>query len=207
MTRRELVDIFVRSKEVDGKGFEVDSIAPILPFLIGDLMLSEYDAACRGANFRHEVKRIGSMWMKTYTSFNRGFFQHYPQDAWDDIIELMDSLSEALEPDLVELRRRIALVMEDVEGEDQDRICHLLTIFILAQYAQKCWGNIYKVACGRIKRPHLNTDLLKMKTYAFDMAVAYLRSLPKGSVALSNINVDGIFDQIAEHLYKWVNNN
>lgn len=208
MTRKELVDAFVTSKDVDGKPFNLDRVDPILPFLLGDLMLSEYTLACRGANFRHQLHQLGTRWIKTYTSFNHGFFSHYPQDAWDDIIELMDSLSEALEPDLVELRSRIALIMEGVEGEDADRIVHLLTVYVLAQYAQVCWGQVYKVGVQRgMVTPHKNLEIAKMKELSFKMAVEYFRSLSTGSVSLSSINTDGIFDRIAKHLREWVQNN
>ena len=208
MTRKELVDIFVRSKEVDGKPYTPDRIDPILPFMIGDLMLSEYVAATRGKVLTHNLKKLGSRWMDTYTHFNKGFFSHYPAEVWGDIIDLMDSLNQAMEPDLAELRSRIVLLMENVEPEDQCRIAHLLTAFVLAQYAQICWGQVYKIE-NRLGAhlTHTNQDLVKLKSIAFKMAVEYFKMLPNGTIGLSNLNTDGIFDTIAEHLREWVNNN
>lgn len=208
MTRKELVDAFVTSRDVDGKPFDLDRIDPILPFLIGDLMLSEHAQATRGKTFTHELKHLNTLWVETYRRFNREFFSHYPVDAWDDITDLMDSLSETLEPDLVELRSRIALLMEDVPEDDQRRIVHLLTVFVLAQYAQVCWGQVYKVGVKRGEPlPHINQDIKKMKDLSFKMSVTYFRSLSQGSVSLSSINTDGIFDSIATHLREWVQNN
>ena len=54
---------------------------------------------------------------------------------------------------------------------------------------------------------HQNEEYKKMKDISFKMSVEYFKTLSSGTVSLSSINTEGLFDQIAQHLLEWVQAN
>lgn len=212
MTKKEMVDMYVRSRSIDGKDYPGDKVEPIMPFIIGDLCYQTYLNATNGLELKHDMKRMDVLWRKAYEHFNKPFFSTYPEESHWEVTDLMDSLTDALSNDITILRSRIMLIIDDVEFSDKMRITNFLLANILAQYAQKAWGCIYKVQVvtgvgGGFKKEHVNQDLQKMRDWSFKIAVTYFKSLSRGFVRLSEVNVDSIFDVISKHIYDWIEEN
>ena len=211
MTTKELVNTFVRHKSNDGSEYQHDSADPILPFLLADICYQTYLEVTKRIPLAHETKRLDSLWRAAYSRFNKPFFAAYPQDVQVEVTDLMDSLTETLSNDLVILRARIMSIIDDLSFEEKRNEADLLMCYILAEFAQTAWGNVYKVArVTRVsvkKEPHKNPELEQIKMLSFKQAWHYFQPLAKGNIRLSEVKADGIFQQMANHIYKWIDEN
>ena len=207
-----MVDTYVRARSLDGKDYPGDKVEPIMPFIIGDLCYQTYLNATNGIDLSFRMSQMDGYWRGAYNRFNKQFFSCFPEESHWEITDLMDGLSDALANDIMILRSQIMSIIDDVDFADKKRVADFLLAHILGQYAQVCWGNIYKVqVVSRLgkgfNKPHINQDLKKMCDWSFKMAVEYFKPLAKGSIRLSQANVDGIFRQISKHIYEWIDEN
>lgn len=210
MTTNELVNYYVRAKAIDGREYSANRTDPILPFLIADICYQTYCKVRKQIPLVHEMKRLDTLWLKTYARFNKPFFATFPTELHDEVVDLMDSLTDALANDLVILRSRIMLVIDNMEFEKRENITSLLMCYILAQFAQVAWGNTYKVShvsrLGDRHEPHINLELEHIKNTSFKMAWRYFSPIANGNIRLSEVKAEGIFQQMANHIYKWIEN-
>ena len=211
MTTNELVSTYVRHMAADGASYGSNRADPILPFLLGDICYQTYLQVTKRFPLVHQMKRFDSLWKAAYSRFNKPFFAAYPRDVQADVTDLMDSLTDALANDLVILRSMIMNIIDDLSFTEKQNEADLLMCYILAEFAQTAWGNIYKVErVTRIashKEPHRNLDLEQIKMLSFKMAWGYFQPLAKGNIRLSEVKADGIFQQMANHIYKWIDEN
>ena len=208
MTINQIVNRYLEHLSGGKSSYSLNSAAPILPFLLSDVMYQEYTKKVSVVRFKQRMRVMDKTWRGAYHQFIMSLLNAFRRDEWDDIGELMDGLGDSVANDVVMLRSRIMLVMDDVSLEDKQIVASLLVCHIFAQYAQHAWGDIYKSetrhAGGRVTRPNKNRHLEVMKDVSFKMACEYFKPLSNGSIRLSELDADGYFRAIAKHIYDWI---
>ena len=206
-----MVNRYLKYLSSTGKRYGADSAEPILPFLLADVMYQEHNKYVVPAGLKHRMKEMDNTWRQAYRQFNMSFFCAFPRDEWEEITDLMDSLTDAVSNDIVVIRSKLFLIMEDVPFEDKQIVSALLVCHIFAQYAQIAWGNVYKTetltTVGRVKKPNKNRHLEILKDISFKMAVEYFKKISNGVIRLSELEIDGTFRVIANHIYGWIKQN
>lgn len=211
MTTRELVNFYVKAVSLGNVEYGDDRADPILPFLLADICYQTYLSVTKRIPLRHEMKRLDALCRAAFSRVFKPFFAAYPKDLQEEVTDLMDSLTETLSNDLVILRSMIMNIIDDLTFEEKQNEADLLMCYILAEFAQSSWGNIYKVSrITRVsvrKERHKNLDLEQIKTLSFKLAWGYFQPLAKGNIRLSEVKAEGIFQQITNHIYKWIETN
>ena len=196
MTTRELVNFYVKAVSLGNVEYGDDRADPILPFLLADICYQTYLSVTKRIPLRHEMKRLDALCRAAFSRVFKPFFAAYPKD---------------LQEEVTNLRSMIMNIIDDLTFEEKQNEADLLMCYILAEFAQSSWGNIYKVSrITRVsvrKERHKNLDLEQIKTLSFKLAWDYFQPPAKGNIRLSEVKAKGIFQQITNHIYKWIETN
>lgn len=146
MTKKEIAQEFLSKYDItvtEGNGAEF-----ILPFLIMDLVYSEYNHYIRPASSQ-KLRQIAAEWGREYTRFNHNFFSHFSKDTTDAVIELMDGIEEYVSHDITVLRVQLSNLVSDIPVDQQWTLSSCFLCNILCQAAQTSMKEVYQRLLGR----------------------------------------------------------
>lgn len=146
MTKKEIAQEFLSRYGITvekGSGAEF-----ILPYLIMDLVYSEYNHYIRPASSQ-KLRQIATEWGREYTRFNHNFFSHFSKDTADAVIELMDGIEDYVSHDITVLRVQLSNLVSDIPVDQQWVLSSCFLCNILCQAAQTSMKEVYRKLLGR----------------------------------------------------------
>jgi len=165
MTTKEIVDKYMAHHgyvRIQG-----DSIEPILPMLMLDIVFDIYCKLIRDLECRHKVKQAKTAWKESYTTFNRDFFSCYNTDESLLVTDRMDDFEKYVNNEVVMLK--LAIMNEMPKHEDfevRNTVSSAMLCNILAQAAQVFWEKNYRIS-DRRGEVNFNIQGLVNATYKF----------------------------------------
>lgn len=148
MTTCEIVDRFMKHHgyvRVEG-----DSIEPILPMLMLDIVCDTYDKLVSGMTCRHKVQQAKTAWRDCYRRFNEDFFGCYTNDESILVTDRMDDFEKYVNNEVTMLK--IAIMDEMPQNEPfevRNIVSAVMVCNILAQAAQVYWNRNYRATARR----------------------------------------------------------
>jgi hypothetical protein len=210
MTKQEIVDTAL--KGVGKTRVQGNSMEPIMPYLLADIMYQIYTKDIGPIKLRHELKQMDDKWRKRYKLFNRPLFAFFPAESKDKLTDLMDSVGDHLANEVTMLRAGVMTAVGGIEDFDKRRIVSsFLLCHIFAQYAessyQRCFYTLKHLSFGTIEEPASNKDLCYLRDLSYDMAMQYIKEIPGGELVINYGNMDSIFGLVAKKIYGWLKEN
>ena len=213
MTKKELINRYFAS--VGRTLTQGESAEPLLPFLLGDAILTIFTRDIAPLDLRHEEKRLRKDWSAHYTIFNRPFFSAIGIDNYDQITDLMDDFEAYIDINIMTLRSEIMLLLQDVPFERRQVIVSAILCHVLAQAAQCAWGNCYRVgkvvgynANGRqmiVHRPEKNPHLQAINKDAFQLTNRWHAAINKALIDPNKTKgIPAAIAALCRKIYSWV---
>lgn len=94
------------------------TLDPILPILILDLMYQELNSCIKKIDCKFEMKQARNKWIKAYNRVNRRFFNAYTPDEQDEVLLKFDDFDQYIHNDLMFVKIPIMDYYEKVCGMD-----------------------------------------------------------------------------------------
>ena len=93
-----LLETFCKARGYKSRG-STAHIAPFLPYFIADTLYLTYEDHIKG-NLRQKEKQMGNLMMQSYHRFIHSFFNCFPPEQQDEVIEMMDQFREYISHDI-----------------------------------------------------------------------------------------------------------
>lgn len=190
------------------KGVDVDTIAPMTPFLLMDCALDYYRKYLAPVELHHESLKYRKMWKAAYDRFNQRCFRAFTPDMRDAFIEKMDDFHEFMEKDLyIGLTQCENIFRQDYSGEDLELLAASLMMNELTCKACTLYSGIcYDSRLGSPEHHAIHPDFRDMlnslkflSSYRMDGNVIIPERVYKQFVAASEI--------ISKKTIQWVGKN
>lgn len=142
MTDREIIDYFLSS--MGRKRIKGDSAAPLVPFLLMDLVYSTFRKYIAPMDLKFRAKQLREKWRTAYNQMNHAFFSVFNDEQQEYIIGRMDDMEKTLEHDLLILKIAVMERLNFEALEKQEIHAVLVMCNVLTQTAQHIWDTVYK---------------------------------------------------------------
>jgi hypothetical protein len=210
MTKREIVDTALRGA---GKARVCgDSMEPIMPYLLSDIMSQIYYKDIAGLRHKHRMKEMDKNWRKRYAIFIRPVFSLFKEEDKCELTDLMDSVYDNLSNEITMLRAKIMEALSGIDDFERKKVVSsLLLCHIFAQYAEcsynRCYYTVKSTSFGIIEEPASNKDLCYLRDHSYNMAMQYIKETPGDELVIRHPNMDGLFAVVAKKIYQWLKDN
>lgn len=145
ISNRELVDAYIKFRGFHRLNGDGNDISCLVPLILLDMHLQLYDTSISKIPCRHETQRARTRWRECYNKFNRGSFLAFNREYKNQVIDLMDDLTDFTANNVMFLRVAVMDVFKDQASlEDQDRIADIVICNTFAQIAVSWWGSTFK---------------------------------------------------------------
>ena len=142
MTNTEIVDKYlahIHYTKVSG-----DSILPVMPFIVMDVVYNMYSKTIRPVPAKHKVKLLKRKWEESYNRFDRMFLAAFTPDEQDEVFDRIDNLEDYIAnyKTIAEVQTMNCFSFLDLEHQKVlacANICNILT-----HYAAQTWSICYK---------------------------------------------------------------
>lgn len=213
MTKRELIDRWLRS--VGRTRVQGDSLEPLLPFLLGDVIYTLYNRDIAPLELRQMEKKLRSDWAENYNRFNRPFFAAVGGEGGEQVTDLMDDFEAYIANSVTVLRSELSLLLQDVPFERRAPIVSALLCHVLAQAAQLAWGNVYRVgkvlgvdrsgARRVVHRAEKNKYLEAINRDAFELANRWHTAIEEALVDPNRTKgIPAAVNALCRRIYRWL---
>lgn len=196
----DLVTKYFRSLGfVKVKGSTSD-ITPLMPFLCLDIQYSYYQKVIAPIDATENLKDVRNKWRDAYNKLNKKFFYPYNQRDKDEIIDLMDSLEDAIKNDLLVLKVQIMNLIIDEPLDVQEvystcAVCNVLTRCALFYYE-----TVYHDRWGK---PIRNNAIKAIQDNSILFGYMY-RNKPNDIEAASKKAVDDAITVVCRRIVHWM---
>ena len=201
MTTKEIVDKFIVHHDyVRIKG---DSIEPILPMLMLDIVFDTYCKMIRDMKCRHKVQQAKTAWKDSYQRFNRDFFSCYTTDESVLVTDRMDDFEKYVNNEVVMLKLAIMNEMpQDEDFEVRNTVAAVMVCNMLAQAAQVIWDKNYRETNRRGER---NFHIQALVGATFNFANEYHKTKDTVNVNLNeSVPVEKAWDALSLKIIQYV---
>lgn len=148
ITNTEIVDAYLRYKGMKLTDQEHrDDTRMLMPFFLMDASYQVYCRDIKDLEARHKLKAAKSKWKESYRTFNADFFMAFNPDQQDFIIDQMDEFETFIHNKAVMLKSTVMSVFSaSASFEEKKILSAVMTCNVLAQVAQRIYGDMFRTA-------------------------------------------------------------
>lgn len=169
-----LLDTYLKARGYKS-GNDAAHIAPFLPYFLADTLYLTFEEHIKG-HLKQKEKQMGNLMMKNYHNFIHSFFNCFPPEQQDEVIEMMDQFREYISHDIDIFLVCVEQVVMRMPLHQRKIFSAIALCRVLSANVKYSWENIYRRSPSQ---PIPNKDKDGIYNYGNRLFLEYSRYTPR----------------------------
>ena len=169
-----LLDTYLKARGYKS-GNDAAHIAPFLPYFLADTLYLTYEDHIKG-HLKQKEKQMANLMMANYHRFIHSFFNCFPPEQQDEVIDMMDQFREYISHDIDIFLVSVEQVVMQMPIHQRKVFSAICLIRVLSANIKYSWECIYRRSASE---PIPNKDKDGIVHYGNRLFLEYSRYTPR----------------------------
>lgn len=186
---------------------EVDTIAPLAPFIVMDVVYQLYHESVERVEWSHELNRYKGRWSEAYTTFNTRLFRAFNEEMQMGFVEKMDDFNESIHHTLTLSRLACMECFKEIADVDQQKVlASVLMAHTLTHHAKNEYESYFRTyyGTGELKAIRYATEMFSEAYLDRYMGKRHLITKERFETAINNLSAH--IKVLIRQIDRWIDN-